>query len=114
MILKKNLSKFKISYQSFSICHWILNSITTHNNDENLKIPGYNLYREDHPLNTKRGGVRIYYNISLPPKIENIHYLQECINFEIQIEDKLCNFITLNRSPNQCQDEFELFINNFE
>ena len=82
--------------------------------DNNLPIPGYNLYREDHPLNVKRGGVCIYYKISLPLKIKNIHYLQECINFEIKIKDKLCNFITLYRSPNQCQDTFESFINNFE
>ena len=40
--------------------------------------------------------------------------MQECINFEIKINDKLCNFITLYRSPNQCQDGFESFINNFE
>ena len=40
--------------------------------------------------------------------------MQECINFEIKIKNKLCNFITLYRSPNQCQDHFELFINNFE
>ena len=82
--------------------------------DNNLPIPGYNLYREDHPLNVKRGGVCIYYKISLPLKIKNIYYMHECVNFEIKIKDKLCNFITLHRSPNQCQDTFESFINNFE
>ena len=80
--------------------------------DDNLQISGYNLYNEDHPLNVKRGGVCIYYKISLPLKIRNIHYLQECINFEIKIKDKLCNFISLYRSPNQNQDDFESFINN--
>ena len=40
--------------------------------------------------------------------------MQECINFEIKSKDKICNFITLYRSPNQCQDDFESFINNFE
>ena len=82
--------------------------------DNNLQIPGYNLYREDHPLNVKRGGVCIYYKISLPLKIKNIHYLQECINFEIKYKDKLCNCITLYCSPNQCQDTFKSFINKFE
>ena len=80
----------------------------------NLQISGYNLYREALPLNVKRGGVCIYYKISLPLKIKNIHYLQECINFEIKIKDKLCNFISLYRSPNQNQDDFESFINNLE
>ena len=49
-----------------------------------------------------------------PLKIKNIHHLQECISFEIKIKRKLCNFITLYRSPNQYQDDFESFINNFE
>ena len=80
----------------------------------NLQISGYNLYREALPLNVKRGGVCIYYKISLPLKIKNIHYLQECINFEIKIKDKLCNFISLYRSPNQSQDDFESFFNNLE
>ena len=40
--------------------------------------------------------------------------MQECINFEIKIKDKLCNFIALYRSPNQRQTDFESFINNFE
>ena len=40
--------------------------------------------------------------------------MQECINFEIKIKDKLCNFITLYHSPNQCQDDLVSFINNFE
>ena len=30
------------------------------------------------------------------------------------IKDKLCNFIMLYRSSNQCQDDFESFINTFE
>ena len=82
--------------------------------DDNLPIPGYKLYRKDHPLNIKQGGVCIYYKVSLPLKIKNIHYLQECINFEIKIKDKLCNFISLYRSPNQSQDDFESFNNNLE
>ena len=40
--------------------------------------------------------------------------MQECLNFEIKIKDKLCNFISLYRSPNQSQDDFESFINNLE
>ena len=65
-------------------------------------------------MNIKRGGVCIYYKISLPLKIKNIHYFQECINFEIKIKDKLCNFVSLYRLSNQCQDDFESFINNLD
>ena len=40
--------------------------------------------------------------------------MQECINFEIKIEGKLRNFISLYRSLNQSQDDFESFISNLE
>ena len=39
------------------------------NNDDSLEFSGYNLFRADHPSNTKRGGVCIYYRNSLPLKI---------------------------------------------
>ena len=120
--------------QSFSIFHWNLNSILAHNfikfdvvclsetylnasisnDDDSLEVPGYNLFRADHPTNTKQGGVCIYYRNSLPLKILGIHYLQECITFEIMIGGKLCRFVSLYRSPNQSEDDFESFANNFE
>ena len=84
------------------------------NDDDSLEVPGYSLFRADHPSNTKRGGVCIYYRNSLPLKIIGIHYLQECINFEIMIGGKLCRFVSLYRSPNQSEDDFESFANNFE
>ena len=84
------------------------------NDDGNLEIPGYDLFRADHPSNTKRGGVCIYYRNSLPLKILNIQYLHECINFEIRIGGKLCRFVSLHCSQSQSQDDFESFVNNFE
>ena len=79
-----------------------------------MEIPGYDLFRADHPSNTKRGGVCIYYRNSLPLKILGIQYLQECINFEIRIGGKLCRFISLYCSSSQSKDDFEAFANNFE
>ena len=38
--------------------------------------------------------------------------MQECINFEIKIADKICNFIPLYISPSQSKDEFESFADN--
>ena len=61
--------------------------------DKNLVIQGYNLVRYDHPTNSKRGGVCIYYKDSLTLKIINIQYLQESINFHLIIGDKVCHFI---------------------
>ena len=47
-------------------------------------------------------------------KNKNIDYFQECINFKMKIKDKLCNFISLHRSPDQYQDDFETFTNKLE
>ena len=134
------------SCQSFSFCHWNLNSILAHNfiklsllraciafhkfdvvclsetylnasislDDDSLEVPGYKLFRADHPSNTKRESGSIYYRNYLPLKILGIQYLQECINFEIIIGGKLRRFVSLYCSPNQLQDDFELFANNFE
>ena len=82
--------------------------------DDNLVISGYNLIRSDHPSNTKRGGVCLYYKNYLPLRVLNISYLKECLNFELKIGDKSCTFITLHRSPSQSQDDFETFSDNFE
>ena len=132
--------------ETFSICHWKLNSLLTYNynklfflrayiavhkfdliclsetyldstvasDDENLEITGYNLVRSDHPANTKRGGVCLYYKTCLPLRVLDIQYLNECINFELIIGDKLYTFVALYRSPSQSQDNFETFIDNTE
>ena len=82
--------------------------------DVNLDITRYNLVRADHPYNTKRGGVRIYFRKLLLLRILDIHFLHECINFQMRIGDKVCNFISLCRSPNQSFEEFETFADNLE
>ena len=120
------------SIQSFSICHWNLNSMSAHNyskislltayisihdfdiiclsetyltsttdiNDENLKIPGYIMYRADHPSDVKRP-VCIYYKTKLPLKVLSKNFFQECINFEVSIGNKKCQFIHLYRTSSQ-------------
>ena len=72
--------------------------------DVNLEFPRHNLIRADNPANTKRGGVCIYYHNSLPVKVIDIQFLNECINFEIRIGGKLCSFLCLYRSRNQTRD----------
>ena len=61
-----------------------------------MTVSGYNLFRTDHPSNTKRRGVCIYYRNSFPLKILRIQYLQKCINFEITIGGNLCRFASLH------------------
>ena len=82
--------------------------------DENLQIPGYSTATVDHPSNTKHGGACVYYKTSLPSKLLDIKYLQECMNRELIIGDNLRSFITLCRSPSQTHDDFETFMKNFE
>ena len=43
--------------------------------DTNLEKRGYNLVREDHPSNSKLGGVCICYKSSLPFRVINVRYL---------------------------------------
>ena len=56
--------------------------------DNNLKIPGYDLIPADHPSNSKRGGVCVYYKNPLPLKILDVFYFQEFIVFELKIGNK--------------------------
>ena len=86
----------------------------TTDDDHNLKIASYNLIRADHPPNTKRGGVCIYYKDSLAFISLNIHYLKDWMSFEISFGGKICNFIFLYHSPSQLSDTFEDFADNFE
>ena len=79
-----------------------------------LEILGYNIIRKDQPSNTKRGEFAFIIKNTLPFKIINIKYLQECIKFEIRIGRKCCKFICLYRSPSQTNDEFESFLKSFE
>ena len=82
-----------------------LNSGTS-SSDYNLNIPGYNMYRADHPSGSRREGVCIYYKESLPIKMLTINYLQQCIYFDLKIGSKLCTILSLYRSPSQPAYEF--------
>ena len=77
-------------------------------------ITRYTLIRSDHTSSTKRGGVCIYYRSSLPLRVINIGYLHECLSFELQIRDKVCNSVALYISSSQFQNDFETFTENFE
>ena len=91
-----------------TVCHWNLNSIIAHNlsklsqlkvytstykynficlletlldsstPDNFVDILGYNLVHTDHPDNTKRGGVCIYYKESLPAQVINLPLKNPC------------------------------------
>ena len=99
--IKLSLLRDYISINKFDIIclseTYLDSSISS--SDGNLEVPGYTLIRTDNPNNTKRGGVCIYYLNSLPLKVLDIKLLNECINFEINIDGKMCNFLCLYKSP---------------
>ena len=43
-----------------------------------------------------------------------MNYLRESILFELQIGSKICNFISLYRSPSQTADNFDSFLDNLK
>ena len=71
------LSAFISVHKSDIICLFetYLNSEIP-SDDENLEILGYNPVTENHPSNSKRGGVCVYYKSSLPFRVINVKYLQ--------------------------------------
>ena len=89
-----NQRNYDVNYDVICLSETYLDSSILSDN-KNLEIPGYNLIRADHPSNSKRGGVCVYYRNSLPLKILDIFYLQECIFFEFKIGNKLCKIVSL-------------------
>ena len=56
----------------------------------------------------------LYIRESLPVTCISNTYLQECLIFEISINNKKGYVVSLYRSPGQTQDEFYSFINNLK
>ena len=78
---------------------------------DKLDIFGYNMSRADHPSGNWRWGVFIYYKASLPIKMLNIDYIQECISFDLKIERKHCTILSLYRSSSWSANKIEIFLN---
>ena len=72
------------------------------------------MIRSDHPSNRKRGGIAICYKNFLPLKLIGVNYLSESILFQHQIGSKICNVISLYRSPSQTADNFDSFHENLK
>ena len=114
--VKLSLFRAYLAFHKFNIICLFKTYLNSSNSpdDETLQISGYNLVPSDHPLNSRRGGVCIYYKNYLPLQIISVNYLSECINFEIVIGNKICNFITLHRLPSQNQDDFQTSVDNLK
>ena len=83
--------------------------------DQRLNIQGYVMIRSDHPSDTKRGGVCMYYKEHLAfTRRNDITFLDECLVGEIKIKRKKCFVTCVYRSPTQTEDETNVFLFGFE
>ena len=83
--------------------------------DQRLSLEGYIMIRSDHPSNTKRGGVCIFYKENLPfVRRIDIGYLDECIVGEIKVKNSKCFVTCVYRSPSQTPDEIDHYLSCFE
>lgn len=111
MLSVQNYAKFSLlkCYVSTCLSETYLDSETLCD-DDNLQTDNYSLIRCDHSSNTKRDGV---YSSKLS-STKRASYLQEGIYFQLIIDGKLCHFLTLYRSPDQTQDQFESLAKKYE
>ena len=101
-------------YDIICISETFLNSFHL-NNHPSLKLKGYELIRSDHPSNTKRGGVCLYYKDHLPVKLRtNITTLSKSIVVELKTKKHKCFITCLYRSPSQSNDDFSNFCDDLE
>ena len=83
--------------------------------DDIIKTDGYNLIRSDHPSDSKRCGVCIYYKEHIPLiKRDDLCTLDNCLVTEIRSQNEKCFFSCIYRSPSQNRDEFENFCLKFD
>ena len=76
--------------------------------DDRISVDGHNLIGADHPSDSKRGGVCIYYKeYILLIKQDNICTLHNCLVTEIHSQGEKCFLTCFYCSPSQTHDEFE-------
>ena len=84
-------------------------------NDDKISIDGYNLIRSDHPSDSKRGEVCIYYKEHIPLlKREDICTLDNGLVTEIRSKGEKYFLTCIYRFPSQSHNEFENVCVNFD
>ena len=95
------------TYNIICLSETYLNHETSSTNN-NLRIPGYELIRVDHPSNQKRGGICIYQKDFIPVKVNNVSCLKECLNFSLSVYGKQCNITLIITLGNQVNHQKSL------
>ena len=110
-----SITAYNTIYKYDFICiseTYLDSSVQSDNRD--ISINGYKLIRADHPSNSKRGGVCIFYRESLAVQSIKINYLTECLLCKFSFNNKKSYIAVLYRSPSQNSLEFDNFILSFE
>ena len=79
-----------------------------------LEIDEYNFVRADHPNDTERSGVFIYYKESLTVRVTNLSHFEEALLLEMTYHNKKVIVSVIYRSPSQSINEFDSFLSNPE
>ena len=113
---KVSLLKAYLTVHKFDIVclsETYVDSNTSPDND-NLEISGYNLIRSDHPSNSERRGVCIYYKNFLHLRVLDIQYLHEYINIEPKIGTRFVTLLfCIDRQAN-CKMNLKTFFRNLD
>ena len=96
-------------FDIFCICESFLDS-SIEDDDQRLKIDGYDFIRSDHPSDSKRGGVGIYYKSHLPlVRRKELELLSECLVCELKAGSDRFFLCLCYRSPSQDAEQFNVF-----
>ena len=77
--------------------------------DKNIQLDGYNFLRVDHPSNSKRGGVCIFYKETVGARMLKSLRFSECIICKASIQNYNGHVGVEYRSPNQDSFQFKNF-----
>ena len=108
------LEAYNIQHKFDMIClseTFLDSSIPT---NERLNMEGYKLIRADNRTDSQKGGVGIHYKEFLAVLSVEVENLNECVIFEVSIKNERGYVVSLCRSPSQTEDEFDIFLLNFE
>ena len=100
------------NYDIISLCETSLNNTVTL---PDVMLENYTFIPRNNPLNTKHGGVGVFYKNTLPVKVRNDLSFDETIVLELKFGRKKMFFTVLYRSPahNSGSPQFDNFLLNF-
>ena len=120
-LAKDNFQRVRLIEAHNSIFNYDLISICETSLNDSVELPetlinDYTFVPANHPANTRRGGVGLFFKNSLPVIVRHDLSLDETIVVELKFGRKKIFFTVLYRSPafNHTSPEFHAFLSNFK